>query len=233
MKSECQCPYIKFSWNAALPTGYWLPPPLDLSGRVEQVWQKPYGPQIKKHYHLPLYWQICYLLTPGLDSMLKAGLSIGLGSLNFPKKHSAVLCYWAAFLVNWGPVLQRQAEKGLPMLSPALLCPSDTCIPCTSQAALFGSQPASGTQCTREFRLSNHMGTISNFWKYHRKIELYMEICVKCVTMISISYKETISTAQPYLNHWMYINHSMICDVIKLHHNSECLIACVVDSLAN
>ena len=134
--------------------------------------------------------------------MLKAGLSIGFSSLNFPnKKRLAVLCYCADFLVNGGSVLQRQVEKGLPRISPALLYPSATCIPCTSQAALFGSQPASGTQCTREFCLSNHMGTISNFLKYHRKIKLYMEICVKCVTMISISYKETISTAQPYLNH--------------------------------
>lgn len=52
-----------------------------------------------------------------------------------------------------------------------------------------------------------------------------MEICVQCVTMISISYKESISAAQPYLNNRMYINHSVICDVIKLHHNSECFIS--------
>ena len=141
---------------------------------------------------------------------------------------SLLLCIFSGKLR--GPVLQRPKQKGLSILSLALPCPSATCIPHRYISHCSFWKPAC-FQCTQDFCLSSPMGTISNFLKYHRKIKLYMEICVKRVTMISISYKETISAAQPYLNNRMYINHSAICHVIKLHHNSDCLLAYGIDRL--
>lgn len=184
------------------------------------------APKARKIYYLLFYWQIYYLLTPALESILSTGLSVRFNGLNFPnKKRLAIICYCMSFLVSWGPRLQRQVQSSIPCPLSILLCPSAACTAlCSAHAALFGSPPASETQCTRDFHLSSHMGTTSNFLKYHRKKKLYMEICVECVTMISISYKESISTAQPCLNNQLCINHRMTCGIIKLHHNSECFI---------
>lgn len=156
-------------------------------------------------YYLPLSWQICCLLTPAVDSILNVGLSIEFSSLSFPQQEA----------LSSSLLLRIFSERPSDSLSGSAL-PLSTCIPRRYISHCSFWKPAC-FQCTRDFYLSSPMRTISNFLKYHRKIKLYMEICVKRVTMISISYKETISAAQPYLNNWMYINHSAICHVIKLH----------------
>lgn len=191
------------------------------------------APKAKEIYQLLFYRQIYYLLTPALESVLSAGLSIRFSSLNFPQQevlsNYLLLCVFAG---QSGAASAKAGREQHPVLSPARLCPSAACTAlCTAQAALFGSQPARETQCTRDFHLSNHMGTTSNFLKYHRKKKLYMEICVERVTMISISYKESISTARPCLNNQLCINHSETWDVIKLPRNSEGFISYGIDCL--
>lgn len=57
-----------------------------------------------------------------------------------------------------------------------------------------------------------------------------MEICVARVTVTSVSYTETISTAQPSLCHRVCINHSVMFDVIQLY-NSECFLSYGIDNL--
>lgn len=81
------------------------------------------------------------------------------------------------------------------------------------------------------FSFEQSHGDYIQLFEISQKKKLYMEICVERVTMISISYKESISTARPCLNSQLCINHSVTCDVIKLHPNSECSLSYGIDCL--
>lgn len=124
-----------------LTTTAFAPRQQSWAGVTGAIW-----PPNQQIYYLPLSWQICYLLTPAVDSILNVGLSIEFSSLSFPQQEalSSSLLLRIFSGKSRGPVLQRPKQKGLPILSLALPCPSAPAfLVGTSHTALFRSQPAS------------------------------------------------------------------------------------------
>lgn len=74
-------------------------------------------------------------------------------------------------------------------------------------------------------------GDYSQLFEISQKKKLYMEICVERVTMISISYEESISAARPCLNNQLCIHQSETWAVSKVPHNKERVISYGLDGL--